>query len=370
MEKKEFELGSITLDHAGQLMFPDELARARAQHDERLINSCQLREVEDQAIRDVVERQRKAGITRITDGLLRRKSWDLDLLTGFGGVEKMVVTTGHIWQDVEIGSIVPDITGEITYNPEHPMLRDFEYLVGLLNPGEIARINLPSPAHLLLWLVTHNATGKSTDQLLNELTEAYRDTLLQFYAIGCRSVVLRDTSWQDFCDPDQLKRMIQGGFDPITLIPKLREANEKALAGLPADIEKIIFVKAHGTDTSDASRALYAQIVSEILAHKNVDAFMGDYITVTTIFENATEAFPADKGLILGITDIKQPQVESPEELREKITTTLSHISPAWMRISPADGFKLSNEMFNTSAFTETDQWHKLDSLREFTASL
>ena len=59
-------------DHVGSLLRPQRLkdARARFQRDE--ITKDELRAVEDDAIRDVVEKQEAIGLQSITDGEFRR----------------------------------------------------------------------------------------------------------------------------------------------------------------------------------------------------------------------------------------------------------------------------------------------------------
>ena len=361
---------SVTMDHAGQFMFPEELVFARTQRSRGLIDADALREVENKAIRKVVEHQRQAGLTAITDGELRRTMWDFDLLTGFAGVEKTVVKSGHIWQDVELGAIIPNITGEIAFNPEHPIIQDFQYTASLLKEGETGRVTIPAPAHLYLWLITHYPIESVREKWIHELTKAYNSTLLNLHKLGCRSVLLRDPSWDVFCDRDKLKRLLQGGFDPIAMMPQLKEINDKSLENLPADIETIILLKTHCHETSESSKSYYSQIAGEALSHQNVSAYMGDYSTITTFINNSSTPFPKDKGLILGIVDTSFPAVESQDTLHEIVDEVLDYLSPAWLRLSPCDGFKVNNCAFDTSTFSESDQWLKLSALRDFVSFL
>src|ERR1700757_4753386 len=62
-------------DHVGSLLRPPEVARARADFKAGRIDAAALREVEDEAIRGVIELQRAAGLQTVTDGEFRRTSW-------------------------------------------------------------------------------------------------------------------------------------------------------------------------------------------------------------------------------------------------------------------------------------------------------
>lgn len=350
---------TLTVDHAGQFMFPTALANSRTDFSEGRISADELKKIEDECIAKLVKRQREVGLTAITDGEMRRQSWDLDILIGFNGVEAKCITSGSIWQDTELGSTLPEIVGEIAFNPEHPIFEQFQYLKGLLQPAEIARVTLPAPAHLLVWIIS-NVNGASIDAVANQLSEAYRLTIKKFYDLGCRSVILRDTSWNTFCDHDKLKRLLQGGLDPVSIIPMLTKVNDEALSDLPADLERILSIKANCTERFGNASRMHPLIVNAIFSHANVSAFMAESATACNLLGDHEVAFPEGKGLILGVVDVKQPQLESPQDIKQKIENVLAKVTPSWLRISPTDGFMRNDDTYDTSSFTREDQWRKI----------
>lgn len=362
-------LTAIAVEHAGQFMFPTELAKSRADFYEGRISSAHLKKIEDDSIAALVERQREVGLSAITDGEFRRRSWDLDFLTGLNGVSGTCVTSGHIWQDTELGALVPEIDGDITYNSGHPIFDQFLYLKQLLKPSETARVTLPAPAHLLVWIML-NGNGHSMETVAAQLAEAYRLTLQRLYDLGCRSVILRDTSWNTFCDHDKLKRLLQGGMDPVSLMPVLTKVNDDALAGLPSDMERILSIKANCTERFGNASRLHPIIVNAIFNHVNADAFMAESATANNLLGDHDIPFPEGKGLILGVVDVKQPQLESETAIMEEIDSVLAKVTPAWLRISPADGFMVNDDAYDTSSFTPEDQWRKIALLRNVTANI
>src|SRR5450631_1139558 len=74
-------------DHVGSLLRPPRLLQARADHAAGRIDAAQLRAVEDEAIRAVVQMQRNIGLQSATDGEFRRGSWHMDFIYQLGGVE-------------------------------------------------------------------------------------------------------------------------------------------------------------------------------------------------------------------------------------------------------------------------------------------
>ncbi len=361
-------LTAIAVEHAGQFMFPTELTKSREDFAEGRISADELKKVEDKCISELVERQREAGLSAITDGEMRRHSWDLDFLCGLEGVECRCVTSGNLWQDTELCASVPEITGDIRFNPEHPIFGQFLFLKDLLKKGETARVTLPAPAHLLVWLML-NGNVSDTASVAGRLAEAYRLTINRLYELGCRSVILRDTSWNTFCDHDKLKRLLQGGFDPVALMPMLTSVNDESLAGMPADMEIILSIKANCTERFGHASRMHPLIVEAIFNHSNVSAFMAESDTACNLLGDGNVSFPAGKGLILGVVDVKQPQLESEQSIITKVDNLLAKITPAWLRISPVDGFMVNDDAYDTSSFTTEDQWRKITLLQNVAAN-
>src|SRR6476469_5287686 len=69
-------------DHVGSLLRPKELLAARERDDPN------LPELEDAAIRDVVQLQQDVGLRSATDGEFRRASWHMDFIYSLDGVTK------------------------------------------------------------------------------------------------------------------------------------------------------------------------------------------------------------------------------------------------------------------------------------------
>src|ERR687885_713952 len=75
-------------DHVGSLLRPPRLLQAREDHAAGRIDDDELRGIEDDAIREVVQLQRDVGLRTATDGEFRRASWHMDFIYSLGGVSK------------------------------------------------------------------------------------------------------------------------------------------------------------------------------------------------------------------------------------------------------------------------------------------
>ena len=69
------ELAKIRNDVVGSLLRPAALKQARVRYDEGKISLDELRQIEDQNIRDAVQLQESIGLSVVTDGEYRRSTF-------------------------------------------------------------------------------------------------------------------------------------------------------------------------------------------------------------------------------------------------------------------------------------------------------
>src|SRR5439155_18917090 len=84
-------------DHVGSLLRPPELLAAREQFARGSLSAEALREQEDAAILNALDRQRQVGLEIFTDGEFRRQSWITDMadaVDGFVPQSRMVEWRG------------------------------------------------------------------------------------------------------------------------------------------------------------------------------------------------------------------------------------------------------------------------------------
>ena len=73
-------------DHVGSFLRPQRLLAARDRKSRGEITAPALREVEDEAIAEIVRFQEDVGLRSVTDGEFRRTYFHIDFLEQLGGV--------------------------------------------------------------------------------------------------------------------------------------------------------------------------------------------------------------------------------------------------------------------------------------------
>ena len=152
-------------EHVGSLLRPEKLLKARAaaegdqyRHSSGPLNYTQLKEIEDEAIRDVVRLQEDVGLQVVTDGEFRRRSWFQDFILSLTGTDITFVDSSQtvsaalpFQDDVTVdklpGHIVrvrKKLAREKGIFTEH-----FAFLKNLTK--QTPKVSLPSPSMLHFW---------------------------------------------------------------------------------------------------------------------------------------------------------------------------------------------------------------------------
>ena len=74
-------------DHVGSFLRPKRLLEAREKKAKGESTAAQLRDVEDDAIAEIVKFQEDCGLRSVTDGEFRRTYFHIDFLAQLGGVK-------------------------------------------------------------------------------------------------------------------------------------------------------------------------------------------------------------------------------------------------------------------------------------------
>lgn len=360
-------LYDMKVETVGSFLPDEPLISARQDFERGQINRDQLTSIENDAVRDIVERQIRCGLAFVTSGELRRKHWDKDFWFGLNGISRENVTSGHIYQPVYASSDIVHVKGRIDYNPDHPFFDDFSFLHDAVAGRARCRQTLPSPANLLLKIYALSDGEPETlytapDKLIDDIAEAYRRTAIHLHELGCDSMQYDDTALGLMCDDNYTKRLLQGGVDLIALQRELIHTINLSLEGLPDGMEKSIYMSGGDTIVPEWEHIDYPDnVMPKALSLLNVDKF---FIPLDTDNDYALEVLchiPKGKTVVLGIVDAHTPFSENMDKLREVITKASAIVDPSRLAISPRTGFKLSS--YSRKGLLYEDQWSKITEL-------
>ena len=352
-------------DIVGSFLRPDVLKQARADFNAGTIDAAQLKCVEDVAIRDLVAKQKAAGLKVVTDGEFRRSYWHLDFMWGLGGIERRTSREGYRFHDEETTADTAVVTGPIS-GENHPFVEHFKFVQALAGDDHVARQTIPAPIQTFSEVTLDRCDGQQeslrnvypTDEaLFDAIAGAYRTVIADLYAAGCRNIQFDDCTWGIYCDADFVAKT---GMSPVD-IQKVSELgvalNNAAIEGAPADLVINTHVCRGNYHSTYAFEGGYDPIAPYLFAHENVQAFYLEFDTPRAGGFEPLKYVAEGKKVVLGLVTSKQPGLEDEDALIARINEAAQYVPLENLYLSPQCGFA-SCEIGNK--LTEEEQWAKI----------
>lgn len=362
-------------DIVGSFLRPDVLKRARADFNAGVIDADQLKTVEDVAIRDLVAKQKAAGLKVVTDGEFRRSYWHLDFMWGLQGIERRTSREGYMFHDEETTADTAVVTGPIS-GESHPFVEHFKFVQALAGDDHVARQTIPAPIQTFSEVTLDRCDGQqeslrgvyaTDEELADAIAAAYRQVIADLYAAGCRNIQFDDCTWGIYCDTDFVAKTGMKAVD----IQKVSEfgvaLNNAAIEGAPEDLVINTHVCRGNYHSTYAFEGGYDPVAPYLFANENVNAF---YLEFDTPRAGGFEplAHVADgKKVVLGLVTSKQPGLEDKEAVKARIKEASKYVPLENLYLSPQCGFA-SCEIGNK--LTEEEQWAKIALIQEIAAEV
>ena len=313
-------------DIVGSFLRPQAVKDARAAYAAGKLDASGLKAVEDEAIRDLVAKQKAAGLQVITDGEFRRSYWHLDFMWGLNGVERRTSRTGYMFHDEETTADTAVVTGPIS-GENHPFVAHFKFVKALEGEGQVARQAIPAPIQTFSEVTLDRCDGqqeslravyKTDEELADAIAAAYRTVIADLYAAGCRNIQFDDCTWGIYCDTDFVAKT---GMSPVDLqkVSELGVAlNNAAIEGKPDDLVINTHVCRGNYHSTYAFEGGYDPIAPYLFANEDVDAFYLEFDTPRAGgFEPLKYVAPGKK-VVLGLVTTKAAELEDEEVIVER----------------------------------------------------
>ncbi|NLL31147.1 MAG: 5-methyltetrahydropteroyltriglutamate--homocysteine S-methyltransferase [Clostridiales bacterium] len=356
-------------DIVGSFLRPEELKKARKQYENGEISREALKAVEDKAIRDLVKKEKAAGLKSVTDGEFRRSWWHLDFMWGIYGVEYKKVDRGYLFKGEETRAETAGLYGKVKFTGTHPFLEHYKFLKEVADEeGVEARQTIPAPAQLLLELQRPENIAdvkfiyEDQEDLINDIAKTYNQIIKAFYDLGCRNIQLDDCTWGTFCDKSLIKLL---GYteeqvnETLNLFVRL---NNLAIKDLPRDLRITTHVCRGNYHSTYASEGPYDPVAEILFAKENVDAFYLEYDDERSGGFEPLKYIPRDKQVVLGLVSSKIGKLEKKENIIRRIKEASEYLDIDQICLSPQCGFASTEE---GNILTEEEQWKKIKFIKE-----
>lgn len=355
-------------DYVGSFLRPENLKKARRQFDEGKITYAQLKEVEDQAITDLIKKIKSLGYHVITDGEFRRATWHLDFMWGLDGVGHVPTKTGLPFHGE--AAMIDDtyLVGKIGLSKEHPFVEHFRFVKQFEDENTVAKQTLPAPAQVLAQFTmpfNREATEKYYDndeELIDDLVAAYKKVIDDLYEAGCRNVQLDDCTWGMLADktaPFSYGTTVEGMKE---IQQTYKDINNRVIANAPEGVTVATHVCRGNFHSTYASSGAYDAVAEVLFGEENAAGYYLEFDDERSGGFAPLAKVSGNKKIVLGLVTTKSSVLESKKAIIERIHEAEKYVPLDHLYLSPQCGFA-SCEIGNK--LTEEQQWAKLKLVKE-----
>jgi len=353
-------------EHIGSFLRPQAVLDARKSNQEGKLSDAELRKVEDQYVKDVVNEQLKNGLKSISDGEYRREYFHYDFLKHLGGVDlRKEELAFHDSQNKPV-QLKLYVTGKVTHE-KNIEVENYKYLQGLLDQaGEAAKgatikMTIPSPT------MVHFRGGRSVismeaypnlDDFFVDLAQAYREEIAALVAAGCKYIQFDDTNLAYLCDLNMRKEAAGRGEDLNTLPRQYTALINSALKDVPSDVTTAIHLCRGNFKSTHFAEGGYEPIAEVLFNELNVNTFLLEFDDSRSgSFEPLRFLPKGKKTVILGIVSSKLAQLEDEEKMIARVKEASQYAPLEQLGVSCQCGFSSTHHGNN---LTFDEQWAKV----------
>ncbi len=349
-------------DHVGSFLRTAPIKEARKAYADGTIDRAALKQIEDQEIEKLVQKQIEVGLKSITDGEFRRSWWHLDFLAGLHGVEIFETEYVSNFKGAQTRNNAIKVVDQVDFN-DHYMIEHFTFLkeaVEKYGDGtQVAKFSIPSPNMLFTRLQGDEYYNGDEERFYNDTVAAYQKAIQAFYDAGCRYLQLDDTSWIDFVSEERIQAVEQKtGLPASKIIERRVNCLNDAIANKPEDLIITMHICRGNFKSTYITSGGYDHFSDAMFARLNVDGLFLEYDDERSGSFEPLKSFTRDnQTVVLGLITSKFPELEDAAAIEERIAQASKYIPLKNIALSPQCGFSSTEE---GNILTEEQQWEKI----------
>ncbi|MFC2946883.1 5-methyltetrahydropteroyltriglutamate--homocysteine S-methyltransferase [Virgibacillus sediminis] len=343
-------------DHVGSLLRPSSIHEAREKFTKGDITAEELRAIETEEIKRIVDKQIEVGLQAVTDGEFRRRFWHTDFMEHLNGVEGYVPEQGYQFVGVETEAYNVRVTDKVSFNPEHPHLKDFIEFKEIVGDRAVAKMTIPSPNQFFNAGIRNEEIYPDIEEFAKDIVQAYRDALQAFYEAGCRYIQLDDVYIAGLCAPEL--PFAKSDLEREELIDLALRVANGVLEGKPEDLVVTTHLCRGNYQSAYAFEGPYDRIAPNFLAKEKVNGFFLEYDDERSGDFKPLKHIPTGgPQVVLGVFTSKSGELEDKEAIKSRVQEASQYVPLEQLCISPQCGFASTH---HGNKLTEEQQWEKL----------
>ena len=342
-------------DHIGSLLRPEKLLGSRTKLKAGKISAEELRDQENECIREVVKLQESVGLMSITDGEFRRESFHVDFISQIKNVTSswdfdhvvQLGIDGKAGQDKQM-PYIPYINGKMDRPVGGIEVENFKFTSSLTD--QTVKVTIPSPT------MTHFRGGREAinaevypdmEDFFSDLARLYREELSELGSHGCSYVQFDDTNLAYLCDEKMRENARQLGENPDELPATYAALINDSIRDRPENMSVCIHLCRGNAKSQWFASGGYEPVAEKMFSLIDVDGFFLEYDDERSGgFEPLRFVPKGNKMVVLGLVTTKFNVIESKDELKRRVEEAAKYVDIDQLALSPQCGFS-SNAVGN-----------------------
>ena len=354
-------------DVVGSLLRPPQLLAARESLERSEIDESEFRAIEDLAVDEALRLQEDAGLDVVTDGEMRRLSFQSQMtaaVDGFGDWNLDAFLWGE-WHSDELGDLVVErppiaVVGKLR-RKRFLSVDEFAYARG--RTDRVLKVTLPSPSLFAnFWEPDRSAGAYATpEEFLGDVAEILREEVDELVRAGATYIQLDAPQYPLLVDQRYREFYERRGWPADRWLDLGVELDNHVIGNHPG-----VTFGIHLCRGNQASRWLvsggYEWLAAKLFPKVHAERLLLEYDDERSGgFEPLAEV-PEDKIAVLGLVTTKSSRRETVDELAGRIREAARFLPLERLALSPQCGFATS---ILGNALTLEDEAAKLRTIVE-----
>jgi 5-methyltetrahydropteroyltriglutamate--homocysteine methyltransferase len=379
-------LDTIRIDHIGSLVRPASLKDTFVRFDTKRASKDELAKAQNDAIRDVIQKQEAHGLPVVTDGEFRRHNFQesfSECVTGFDVPQD--IATYHYHRDLNEN---PFERAEQNFDEAGPAiitrrravarlklvrnlpLEEFRYAQSVAKvPAKTTVLGPDRVAQRFKWENSLNVY-KGLDDFVEDLIKIERQIIAQLVEAGCKYIQIDAPGYTAYVDNISLGRMRSRGEDPERNLQRSIDADNAIIEGFPGVTFGIHICRGNARTIDPKTGKLVPQWHREgsydAIAEKLFNSLKHQRLLLEYDSERAgtfepLRLVPKDKIVVLGLVSTKDSNMETVDGLKRRIDQASKFLPLEQLALSPQCGFG----GMDSKVLSEAEMWQKLDTIVE-----
>ena len=336
-------------DVVGSLLRPPELLEAREALGEGRIDHAAFKAVEDRAVDEAVALQEEAGLEVVTDGEMRRLSFQGQMMEAVEGFSDYDVDA-FLWGEWYGAEGVEHVSlerppGLAVVSPltrrRHLCTEEFIYVQS--RTDRTVKITIPSPSLFMSWWSPKLSVGAypTREGFLADVVDILRDEVAELVRLGATYIQIDAPFYPLLLNPATRAACESLGWSADEWLHYGIEMDNAVMGDFPTVTFGFHLCRGN-QDSRWLTEGGYDTIAKPIFHNIRAQRFLLEYDDDRSGSFEPLREVPEDKTVVLGLVSTKRPRLEPLEELTARIEQASRFVPAERLAISPQCGFSSS----------------------------